>query len=361
MPQRGSVTADLTLEVGGLEERVVVEASPMTVQFKSSNSDLTIERQLVDQVPINGRNPYSLANLDPTINVTLSNENRPYHHAYANDYDAGGGTRRANDVLLDGVALGASYKTAYTPAVDAVEEITISKNSVDAENGHSLGGIISLNMKSGTNARHGSAYLYFRDPSLNSISDPTILVDARPGHEGAARHRAEDGRRQRSAARSGRTRSSASRRSSSGTTSGRCRSSEPCRPSSSAAAISASRVLNGRVRTIYNPFASTLDAAGRVVRPAFANNIIPASMLDPVAVKMLAADPAAEPARQRRQLAGQRLRCRRLLEPVAARRREHHRQLEDLRRATASSRPTSISRTRPTPGSSRSRAATATA
>ena len=80
-----------------------------------------------------------------------TNENRPYHHAYANDYDAGGGTRRANDVLLDGVPLGASFKTAYTPSVDAVEEITVSKNSVDAENGHSLGGIISLNMKSGTN------------------------------------------------------------------------------------------------------------------------------------------------------------------------------------------------------------------
>ena len=54
-------------------------------------------------------------------------------------------------MLLDGVPLGASYKTSYTPAVDAVEEITVSKNSVDAENGHSLGGIISLNMKSGTN------------------------------------------------------------------------------------------------------------------------------------------------------------------------------------------------------------------
>src|SRR6266511_2159185 len=172
--QRGSVTADLSLELGGLEERVVVEAPPVTVQFKSGSSDLTLERQLVDQVPINGRNPYSLANLDPTITVTLSSENRPYHHAYANDYDAGGGTRRANDVLLDGVPLGASVKTSYTPAVDAVVEITISKNSVDAENGHSLGGVISLNMKSGTNQYHGSAYTYGRDPSLNALSDPTI-------------------------------------------------------------------------------------------------------------------------------------------------------------------------------------------
>ena len=130
-------------------------------------------------MPISGRNPYNLANLDPSIvNTpgTTAAENRPYHHAYANDYDAGGGTRRANAVLLDGVALGASYKTSYTPSMDAVEEITVSKNSVDAENGNSLGGLISLNMKSGTNTLRGSAYMFFRDPSMNSISDPTIAI-----------------------------------------------------------------------------------------------------------------------------------------------------------------------------------------
>ena len=67
-------------------------------------------------------------------------------------------------------------------------------------------------------------------------------------------------------------------------------------------------VLNGRVRSIYNPFASTLDAAGRVVRPAFANNVIPQSMLDPVALKMLQQIPLPNSAGQRRQLAGHRLR-----------------------------------------------------
>lgn len=143
--QRASVTVDFVMKVGGIEQTVSVTEAPSTVEFKSTSSTLRLERELLDQVPISGRNPYNLANLDPTITVSpATNENRPYHHAYANDYDAGGGTRRANDVLLDGVPLGVSYKTAYTPAVDAVEEITISKNSVDAENGHSLGGIISL-------------------------------------------------------------------------------------------------------------------------------------------------------------------------------------------------------------------------
>ena len=142
------------VELGGIEETVTVEAPPVAVQFNTEQPrHLTVERQLHRS----GAHPRpqsrtTCATLDPTVVVSpATNENRPYHHAYANDYDAGGGTRRANDVLLDGVPLGASYKTAYTPAVDAVEEITISKNSVDAENGHSLGGIISLNMKSGTN------------------------------------------------------------------------------------------------------------------------------------------------------------------------------------------------------------------
>lgn len=290
VPQRGDVTANLTMQVGGVEETVIVEASPVAVQFNTSSSDITIERQLVDQVPINGRNPYSLASLDPTVNVTLASENRPYHHAYANDYDAGGGTRRSNDVLLDGVALGASYKTAYTPAMDAVDEVTISKNSVDAENGHSLGGIISLNMKAGTNSRHGSAYLYSRDPSLNAIGDPTIRIT--PGQDTRALRGSD-------LSMFGATFGGPIKKNRvfSFTSYERW---DDKRPISIVRTVPtelerrgdfSQSVLNGRVRSVFNPFSSTLDAAGRVVRTPFAGNVIPSSMMDPAALSMLAAIP----------------------------------------------------------------------
>ena len=266
--QRGDVTADLTLSVGGIEETVTVEAPPVKVQFNTSSSDITLERQLIDQVPIAGRNPYNLASLDPTITATLSNENRPYHHAYANDYDAGGGTRRANDVLLDGVPLGASYKTAYTPAVDAVEEITVSKNSVDAENGHSLGGVISLNMKSGTNDFHGSSYYYTRDPSMNSLSDPTIKTT--PGQDTRLLRGTElnmYGATLGGPLRRNRIFSFTS-----------FEQWDDRRPLSIVRTVPtelerrgdfSQSTLSGRVRTIYNPFASTIDpSTGRDVRPA---------------------------------------------------------------------------------------------
>ena len=184
--------------------------------------------------------------------------------------------------------LGASYKTAYTPAVDAVEEITVSKNSVDAENGHSLGGVISLNMKSGTNDFHGSSYYYTRDPSMNSRSDPTIKIT--PGQDTRLLRGTElnmYGATLGGPLRRNRIFSFTS-----------FEQWDDKRPLSIVRTVPtelerrgdfSQSTLSGRVRTIYNPFASTIDpSTGRDVRPAFAGNVIPSSMFDPVAVKMLA-------------------------------------------------------------------------
>jgi hypothetical protein len=283
--QRANVEVGMTLELGTIAEMLTVTAAPTSVSFHSSSTQLTVESQIIDQAPIAGRNPYNLSTLDPSVLVSATtNENRPYHHAYANDYDAGGGTRRANDVLLDGVPLGASFKTSYTPAMDAVEEVTVSKNSVDAENGNSLGGIISLNMKAGTNTLRGSAYAYFRDPSMNARTDPTLVVPA-----GATPLKGSELQMY------------------GGTVGGPIMKNKvfsftsyenwnDSRPLSIVRTVPtelerrgdfSQSVLNGSVRTIYNPFGSTLDASGRVVRTPFANNQIPSNMLDPVAQRML--------------------------------------------------------------------------
>ena len=332
--QRGDVTVDLTLAIGTLEERVVVEVAPASVQFNSASKDVTLVQELIDQVPINGRNPYNLATLDATMfNTpgTTEHENRPYHHAFANDYDAGGGTRRANDVLLDGVPLGASFKTAYTPSVDAVEEITISKNSVDAENGHSLGGVISLNMKAGSNTFKGSAYVYGRNPSLNAIADRTV---ARPA--GASE-----------------TNLRGTKLGMYGATIGgpiqknrlffftSIEQWDDNKPLTIVRTLPtdlerrgdfSQSVLGGRVRNIFDPFSSRVDPAhGTRGADAVCRQRHPVQPVRPDRAAAAAVAAAAQSAWQRGQLARQRDRARGLLERVAARRREHHRQVQGVR------------------------------
>ena len=287
--QRADLTVNLSLSVGTVNETVTVEAPPIAVQFNNSSKELTLQQELIDQLPIAGRNPYNFVNLDPTMFNTpgsTEQENRPYHHAYATDYDAGGGTRRANDVLLDGVPLGASFKTSYTPSIDAVEEITVSKNSVDAENGHSLGGVISLNMKSGTNNFHGSGYFFGRDPSMNAIADRTVRRI-----EGADERALRGTELQMYG----------------GTIGGPIMRNKMFffssfeqwndnKPLTVVRTVPtelerrgdfSQSVLNGRVRTIYDPYTSTRNAAGAIVRTPFASNVIPTNRLDPVALLML--------------------------------------------------------------------------
>ncbi|MEP7341764.1 MAG: carboxypeptidase-like regulatory domain-containing protein [Acidobacteriota bacterium] len=173
---RGDVTVDAHLEIGSVTEAVTITDSPVAVQFNSSSDATTIGNEIMSQIPLRGRNPYNVIALDPTINggENANGENRPYHHAFANEFDAGGGTLRANDIQLDGVPLTSSYKTSYTPSIEAVQEVSFQKNAVDAEYGYSAGGIVTLNMKSGTNKFHGSAYYHNRNPRFNAFGDPTI-------------------------------------------------------------------------------------------------------------------------------------------------------------------------------------------
>ena len=173
--QRGDVTADLKMETGAVNETITISDSPVAIQFNTASRDLTIETKMVRELPTATRNPFQLALLDPTIvNRGSTIETQPYHHRTANEMDLGGGTKYRNDILLDGTPLIAGNKLGYTPPMDAVTEYTVLQNSVDAEFGHSAGGIGVITMKSGTNQFHGTAYYYGRNPGLNALTDRAL-------------------------------------------------------------------------------------------------------------------------------------------------------------------------------------------
>ena len=113
----------------------------------------------------------------------------PYHSWAANSVDLGGGTNLKNDLQVDGSPIGLGHKNSYPPNTDAVQEVVVSQNSVDAESGHSAGGLISMTLKSGTNDWHGTGFYLGRYPWLNAEADRTRLQQQRhaPAHVWAAR------------------------------------------------------------------------------------------------------------------------------------------------------------------------------
>jgi outer membrane receptor protein involved in Fe transport len=170
---RGDVTVNVSIEVGDLKQTITVAESAFELQFNTSTMAQTVQGTMLDQLPVLARNPFTLALLDPAVvNEYWDVEHRyPFYMWSSNGLDVGGDTAGHNDLLLDGIPLGVASRGSYMPPMDAVREVAVEQNSVDAEFGFSAGGTLNVSMKSGTNEYHGTAYYFGRNPVLNALAN----------------------------------------------------------------------------------------------------------------------------------------------------------------------------------------------
>ena len=80
-----------------------------------------------------------------------------------------------NNFLLNGVDNNANVidffnQAAFVlaPAVDAIGEMKVMVNGYNAEYGRAAGGVVNVNIKSGTNKFHGSLFEYLQNAALNA-------------------------------------------------------------------------------------------------------------------------------------------------------------------------------------------------
>jgi hypothetical protein len=278
---RADVTVDFHLKPGAVVESITVTASSVQLQFNSSTRELTIDRKQLTDLPVKARNPFTLALLDPAVvNRYIGFDRNPYFMWSSSSIDVGGNTSRRNDLLLDGAPLQVGPKGSYAPPMDAVQEFSVQQNSVDAEFGHSAGGILSVSMKSGTNDIHGTASYFGRNPKLNAVSNP---LNRRPNlirnhiYGGTIGGPIKKNRLFTFATYEG------------------WRTKEPLNtqrtlPTDLERTGNFSRSFNNRggLRTIFDPMTTQLINNGAAaVRTPFPGNVLPASRLDPTAVRIM--------------------------------------------------------------------------
>ncbi|MEZ5400624.1 MAG: carboxypeptidase-like regulatory domain-containing protein [Bryobacteraceae bacterium] len=278
---RADVTADFTMNPGAVVESINVSTTAVQLQFNTSTRELTIDRKQLTDLPVKARNPFTLALLDPAVvNRYIGFDRNPYFMWSSSSIDVGGNTSRKNDLLLDGAPLQVGPKGSYAPPMDSVQEFSVQQNSVDAEFGHSAGGILSVSMKSGTNDIHGTASYFGRNPKLNAVSNP---LQRRPN---LVRNHIYGG-----------TIGGPIKKNklfTFGTFEG-WRTKEPLNtqrtlPTDLERNGDFSRSFNNRggLRTIYDPFTTQLTDGGRTaVRTPFPGNVIPANRIDPTAARIM--------------------------------------------------------------------------
>jgi len=180
------VTQDVELRVGRAAEAVTVNARGISINTVDAAVGTVVDRQFVENMPLNGRSFQSLLTLIPGVTAVVSSRGQ----GQSGSMSVNGQRTEANYFMVDGVSAntgaypstpgwGAGYggstpgetalgTTQSLVSVDALEEFKATTSTYSAEYGRSPGGQFSFTTRSGNNALHGSLFHFFRNDALDA-------------------------------------------------------------------------------------------------------------------------------------------------------------------------------------------------
>jgi hypothetical protein len=159
---------DVALQVGDVQQTVEVSASAPLLQTENATLGEVVTQERIVNLPLNGRSFTQLAALTPGVRAV-----DPSQFTASTDGSriiANGARDIWMQVNLDGVTLvnnRSNYVTLY-PSIDALQEFRVQSGNYSAEYGGNAGANVNLQLRSGTNRFHGSAFEFLRNHAFDA-------------------------------------------------------------------------------------------------------------------------------------------------------------------------------------------------
>ncbi len=285
---------DITLEVGAVTDSVEVSAESSQLETQTASRSGVVSPLQVSELPLNARNPFMLGSMMPGVTFRgAAIWQRPFDNGAIAQWSVNGSRDSSTEFMMDGASNNGQMggnNIAYVPIVDSVQEFSMQLNLYNSEYGHTGGGIMNVVLKSGSNDFHATGWEFLRRTPLDANTFQNNAVGAKKSEHyldqygfqvsgpvyipkllkkdgpvklfylGAFENYRE------------------------GTP-------NPLIVSYPELAMRGgdfSKMVNaaGNPITIYNPFATTKDANGDPIRAPFPGNIIPANLINPIAVNV---------------------------------------------------------------------------
>ena len=155
------------LEVGGLEETVIVAGGSEIIQTQSAAVTTTIGTNQILKLPTGSRSALEFITTLPGVNTPAGSRNSTIN----------GLPQSAINITIDGISAqdnhlktGDGFFARVSPRLDAMEEVTVSSAAQDAANTGQGAVQIRFVTRSGSNNYTGSAYYYLRHHALDANS-----------------------------------------------------------------------------------------------------------------------------------------------------------------------------------------------
>jgi Carboxypeptidase regulatory-like domain len=284
---------NVRLELGAVSQQLEVRAGAQLIEPSTSSLSAIVENKRIEDLPLNGRNIFSLASLVPGV-ATARQLTGIGDTFLGNRFIVNGSQEATSAILMDGVTVEVPSNAptipiiSSIPSVEGVQEFRIQTNAYSAEYGRSGGGVVTMASKSGTNQIHGDVFEYLRNSMLDannffansaglplasfkrnqfgaSVGGPVYVPKVYNGKNHSFFYFTYEGQRIAQA-----------------------QFAQQTVPTDLQRRGDFSQTLNaaGQVVTIYDPFSTRLnpDKPGTFLRDPFPANAVPQGRMDPVAV-----------------------------------------------------------------------------
>jgi hypothetical protein len=177
---QANLEQNFALSLGSVSESITVEAKAGEI---STSVSTVVDRQFVENLPLNGRSFQTLMQLTPGVVVT------PTSNSDSGQFSVNGQRASSNYFMVDGVSanIGAASNNLATQnaagsipgfsvlggtnnlvSVDALQEFRIQTSTYAPEFGRVPGAQVSIETRSGTNQFHGTLFEYLRNDVLDA-------------------------------------------------------------------------------------------------------------------------------------------------------------------------------------------------
>jgi hypothetical protein len=164
---------DFTLHPAAVQTTVTVSGAPPALQTQSAAVGGVLGHEVINDLPLNGRNFVQLVALEPGA---ISTEKLPgggvsyLTSAFGGNYIVNGAPSDATSFVLDGIEMRDVNDTrvGFEPTVDAIQEFNFQAINYSAQFGGAAGGVTNISSRGGTNQLHGSAWEFLRNDAFDA-------------------------------------------------------------------------------------------------------------------------------------------------------------------------------------------------
>ncbi len=169
---------NFSMKVGSTSTTVQVSESAPQIELTSSAVSGQVESETVRELPLNGRDWTSLAQLQPGVKqiqtqMAFSTSARG-NRGFGGEMTISGQRSTFNNYRIDGINVNDYAMAApgnvigIVLGVDAIQEFSVLTSGFPAEYGRATGGVINAISRSGTNQFHGAVYEFLRNNALDA-------------------------------------------------------------------------------------------------------------------------------------------------------------------------------------------------